>query len=277
MLVRFDLWPTLLMAISIATILRDRYRIAFAVLGLAILAKAYPILLLPIMITYVARRRGTREALPCALIAIGVCALGIAPFLALDSAATIHGLTRFVERPLQVETLSASLLVIAHNVADVPLKTVNTFGSGNLVGPLPDALALGQSLGLVVVLIAIWIGFARGPSDRARLVVAAAASLTAYVALGKVLSPQYLIWLIPVVAVVGGIRGRIAIVVLAVSLVLTGIEWPAMYYDYVLRFDLGPAIVIFVRNVGLCVLAGILVAGVAARPAGSSVKARPFM
>ena len=65
-----------------------------------------------------------------------------------------------------------------------------------------------QSLVQLGVLVAIWITFARRDRTREELVRYAAAAVVAFVALGKVLSPQFLIWLIPLVAARAAVERR---------------------------------------------------------------------
>ena len=60
------------------------------------------------------------------------------------------------------------------------------------------------ALAQAAALVALWIAFARGPATRERLIRYAAACICAFVAFDKVLSPQYLLWLIPVVPLVRG-------------------------------------------------------------------------
>ncbi len=78
----------------------------------------------------------------------------------------------------------------------------SSHGSQNLAGGAPDVLAATQSVLQAAALVATWILFARGPASPSRLLLASAAALVAFVSLGKVLSPQFLIWLIPVIPLV---------------------------------------------------------------------------
>ncbi|HYZ19226.1 MAG TPA: hypothetical protein VE615_06760, partial [Gaiellaceae bacterium] len=111
-----------------------------------------------------------------------------------------------------------------------------------------------------VVLIAIWLVFARGPATPERLVLASAAALVAFIALGKVLSPQFLIWLLPVVPLLGGRRGLYASGLLAASLVLTQLWFPYRYWDLALRFDELASWLVVTRDAVLLGLLTLLVA-----------------
>jgi hypothetical protein len=88
-------------------------------------------------------------------------------------------------------------------------------------------------------------------------VLACAAALTAFVALGKVLSPQFLIWLVPLVPLVAGRRGVVASALLAAAIVLTQLWFPFRYWDLALEFDLAASWLVLVRDL---VLIGLLVA-----------------
>jgi hypothetical protein len=252
---RFDLWPALLTSIAIAMVLRDRPRIGAVFLGLAILAKAYPIVLVPLLAAHVWRRAGRREAVAALAVGFGVLVLGLAPFVLVARAGTIEALRGAFDRPLQIESLGAASLVILHGLAGLPIEIVRSFGSENLGGRIPQLLVPLQMGATVVAVAAVWARLVRGPSSKARLVVAAAATLCAYVAFGKVFSPQYLIWLVPAVAILPGRVGRNGTIWLAAILLLTERYFPVLFSDLVDRLDVGVATLVLVRDLALVGLA----------------------
>jgi glycosyl transferase family 87 len=256
---RFDLWPAALAAAALAALLWDRVRVGHLALGLAVAAKIYPAVLAPIAIAYVWRRRGRREASVCAGILAGVLALGYGPFLALAPGGLWHSLWDQSSRPLQIESLGAGFLLVAHHVFGTGITMDSSHGSQNLAGTLPDVLAAILTVSQVVAVVATWILFARGPATRDRLVQASAASLVAFVAFGKVLSPQFLIWLIPVVPLVRGRRGLSASALLAAALVLTQLWFPYRYWELALHFGTLQSWLVLGRDLVLVGLTAVLV------------------
>jgi hypothetical protein len=108
------------------------------------------------------------------------------------------------------------------------------------------------------VLLWIWIWFARGPATTSALVRASAAAICAFIAFGKVLSPQFLIWLIPVVPLVLGRRGLWACALLLAALLLTQVWFPLRYFRLALGFETGLTWVLLVRDLVLAGLALLL-------------------
>jgi len=258
-LYRYDLWPTFLTVAGLAAVLARRERLGFAALGLGIAAKAFPAVVIPPALAYVWRTHGRREALLCLGAAAAVVAVVVVPFLVLAPHGVWDSIVRQTTRPLQIESLGASLLLAAHHVGGLGLTLDSSRGSQNLIGPLPDAVGAASSAVLVLVLIAIWIAAARGPATPERLVRWSAASVAAFVALGKVLSPQFLIWLLPLVPLVRGRRGLGASALLALALLLTQVWFPIRYFDLV-AFDPFPSWVLLARDLVLVALVVVLTA-----------------
>jgi hypothetical protein len=71
-----------------------------------------------------------------------------------------------------------------------------------------------------------------------------------------VLSPQFLLWLIPLVPLVRGRRGLAATGILAAALVLTQVWFPGRYWSYADRFHLSG--VVLARDLVLVLLVAVL-------------------
>jgi hypothetical protein len=262
MLSRFDLWPAALTAAALALLVAGRFRLGLGTLGLATAAKLYPALLAPIAVVHVWRRRGRREALICAAAFLGVFAAIVLPFALVAPGGVWDSFWRQAGRPLQIESLGAGLLLAAHQLFGLELTMESSHGSQNLAGGAADVLAAASTLVQVAALMAIWVWYARGPANRERLLAASAAAVCAFVAFGKVLSPQFLIWLIPLVPLVGGRRGLVGSGLLAAALVLTQLWFPFRYWELALEFEPAASFLVLARDLVLVALTLTLAARV---------------
>lgn len=255
---RFDLWPTVIVVGALAALVSGWLRLGSGLLGLAISVKLYPAVLVPLLLTYVWRRRGRREALVCAGVTAAVVVLVFAPFLVLSPRGVGHSLAVQLTRPLQIESLGSGLLLAAHQIFGLGLTMVSSFGSQNLGGSGADAISVLSTILQFVGLVVIWVLFARGAPTPAALVRSSAAALAMFIAFGKVFSPQFLIWLIPVVPLVRGRRGMWASALLAAALVLTQLWFPFHYWDLPNHFALRESLLVLGRDVVLVALAIVL-------------------
>jgi hypothetical protein len=149
---------------------------------------------------------------------------------------------------LQIESLGAALVVASHHVAGTGVAMESSHGSQNIGGNAAYVVGGIQSAVQIAVLLALWLVFARRERTREELVQFAAAAVVAFIALGKVLSPQFLVWLIPVVPLV---RRSSALLLFAASLALTQAWFPQHYWDYALRFDETISWIVLARDVAL--------------------------
>jgi hypothetical protein len=257
-LTRFDLWPTALMMLGLGAVLAERKRTGLGVLGIAAAAKVFPIVVVPPALVYVWRRYGRREALVCAAIFVAVVAIIFLPFVRLSPGGVWDSLHRQADRPLQIESLGSSFLLVAHQLGAWTVHLDLSHGSQNQAGSLANAFATIQSVVQALVVFALWVAFARGPATPERLVRYSAAGVTAFVAFGKVLSPQYLIWLLPLVPLVRGRRGLAASAVLAVALVLTQLWFPYRYWRLALHQDAIASWLVLARDLVLIALVFVL-------------------
>jgi hypothetical protein len=170
-----------------------------------------------------------------------------------------HSVGRQVSRPLQIESLGSAVLIAAHHLFGLGLRVETSHGSQNLVGTLPDAVGAVASALVLAGLVALWLWFARRPRDRETLVRASAAAVTLFVAFGKVLSPQFVIWLIPLVPLVRGRRGYAAGALFATALLLTQLWFPRRYWNLVFGFGGYESALVLGRDIVLVALLAILV------------------
>jgi hypothetical protein len=252
-LTRFDLYPAALVVGAVAALVHRRDRLGFVVLGAAIAVKLYPAVLVPLATAYVWRRRGRREALVCLGLAAGIVALVFLPFLLVAPDGVTHSIGRQVSRPLQIESLGAAVYLAAHHLFGLDVEMRSGHGSQNLHAAGTGVAAVLLSLAQLATLAWIWL---RRPGSPEELVRWSAAALVAFVALGKVLSPQFLIWLVPVVPLVAGLRGFRASALLAGSLVLTQLWFPSRYWDLARELDPLPSGLVLARDL---VLVGLLI------------------
>jgi hypothetical protein len=250
-LTRYDLWPAALTVGALAAFVAGRDRLGSGVLGAAVAAKIFPVVLAPVLAVWVWRHRGRRAALACGAIFVAVVAAAFLPFAVLGPGGLGESLGGQLSRPLQIESLGAAVLVALHHVAGLGVEMEAGHGSQNIAGSLGDAVGAATTAVQVVALCALWLAFARGELSRERLVRFAALALVAFVALGKVLSPQFLVWLVPVVSLVG----LPAAAVLAAALLLTQSWFPYHYWDYARHFDGTVTALVLARDL---VLVGLL-------------------
>ncbi len=268
LLTRFDLVPAALVAGVTVLLLAGRARGAALTLGCAVAVKLYPLALLPLLAAWAWRRHGRREAVVATGLTLGVSIAAYLPFAVLAPGGVASSLWRQLGRPLQIESLGAGVLLVLHSAFGLPIELDKSHGSDNLVGVSGATVALTLSVVQLIVLMWLWARFARGEPGDERLVRYAAAALLAFVALGKVLSPQFLLWLLFAVPLVGGRRGAVSGALYGAAALATAVWFPFLYDDLVWNHDAGESSLVLLRGAALV---GALV--VLAWPAGE-IRAR---
>jgi Glycosyltransferase family 87 len=256
---RFDLWPTLLAVAGVAALLRERAVLSGSLLGLGFAAKLWPAVFLPIAVAYLWRRRGRESALIHLAAFVVVAATCFLPFAILAPQGLHAMFADQLDRPLQIESLGAAVLMTAQHFGMRPLETITTHGAQALSGRGAGLAADLSTVFEVTTVVAIWILFARRRNpDPEAVLLAAAAAVAALVAFDRVLSPQYLIWIVPFIPLVRGRRGFYAGCVLLLALGLTQTYFPLHYW--MLTASHGPPWLwyLLARDLALAALAGVL-------------------
>jgi hypothetical protein len=272
LLERFDVLPAALTSAALAASIRGRYRLGGAMLGLGAATKLYPAALLPVLVLVARRQRGAREGCLAAGAALAAFAAVLVPFFVASSSGTWRSLRVQFRGGLQIESVASSVLVMVSHAADkfslagLPRPSdFSTQGAGsgliriNLIGPGVGVISIVMDLLLLVILCMIWINLVRSGGDaREDLLRYAAGTVATLLVLGTVLSPQYVVWLIPLIPLVGGRRGTAAILSFLVVAALTGYWVPGRYFEYQARLGADTAGILLARNLALVGLALVL-------------------
>ncbi len=202
LLFAYDAWPALLTVAALLLLLSGRDVAAFALLGAAFAAKVYPVVLIPPAAIFVWRVRGRAFALRGLTAFAAVALLLLVPFLVLAPHGLAESFRAQAARSLQVESLAGSLLAAADRTGVYSATVVHRTGhaiSYDLVGSLPETLAVLSSIAQALAVITVAWLYLRGRDDPRRLALAFAAAIAGFLAFTRFFSPQYVVWLLPFV------------------------------------------------------------------------------
>jgi hypothetical protein len=269
---RFDLVPSLVVVGAILAGGRRHWRIAYALLAIGVLLKLYPVFLFPIFAidqilpavrggrrvapggetrTYLPSRMASLAAGPAvfgAVVAAGALAAAV-----IDPSGWLNPIRYALQRPVQSESLPATALWLMSGFG-APGRLEHSFSSVNMIATGSSLVTAGAFAALVIGCAATWLWQYSGRLSLGR---ACLVCLIVVVLTSRVFSPQYLIWLLPLVALEVGLDA-----VWIGICVLTFIDYPLMYGlsgmmdgQTATAFTTPFLIVVAVRN-GLLLLAG---------------------
>jgi hypothetical protein len=268
LVLRFDLIPAVCVLLAAALAAEGRAGPSAAALGYGAAAKLFPVVLAPLLVLGLVPAQGWRRALrrtvPPFLLAFAVT---LVPALIVSVSGTVGSLLYHIKRGVQIESLPANLIDLAHLAFGVAARSTYGFGAYDLQSSISGALKLASTVATAATLLgAAWLVWRRasGPASAGRGLQPAdwagafAIGVFAFVLPTRVLSPQYLVWLAaPAAGLADRPLGRRAMWTLAGAAVLSQLEFPFRYTQlrHLHAFDIG---VLTCRNL-LLVAAAILV------------------
>ncbi len=209
---RYDIIPAVMTLASFYFFINKKMPAAFIILALAMMTKLYPAILLPIyLIIYMVERDWKGFATGTVWFLIGAAVVAL-PCLLIEPDLIMGFMGYHSARPLEIDSFAATLIYpfSLFGLTDVWIQAstdAGSYGSDNLRGPLCDAVApwLTPIMIVLIVLFILWYGSVRyrlEKVDERAFVLSAAIfiSLMIFILVGKVLSSQYIIWVIPFLA-----------------------------------------------------------------------------
>jgi hypothetical protein len=267
---RFDLLPGVLCGAAVLA-LPGRPRAAAAAVAVATGIKLWPALVVVPLLAVVRPRRPAASVLVGTGLALALVSVALGGWGRLFSPLTYQA-----DRGLQIESVLATPAMLGW-LSDPGRWTVAYAASRayEVTGPGVATLLSLSSLLTVVYVVALAVAWWRlwVLRDRVRgatVLWVALAAVTGFVVVGKVLSPQYLLWLAPLAAagltVEDHRRLRWWTAGLLVAMGLTQVVFPSHYGQITLLGDRAwlPVTALALRNALLVVLLGTAVAAVAA-------------
>jgi hypothetical protein len=233
---RYDLAPVAFTVAAWVAAERKRFTLAYALLAVGVLLKLYPIFLLPVFaiahwrFLQSSEDRDSSKApnvsgwQPSGRVAltlagpVAVMLLGFGIVALSDPRGALSAITFAESRLIEVESIPATLLW-AGTAFGFPAHKVFTYAY-NYSSGLDALLGLGSSVVLILGLVWVYWRAARGALKLPQAILAA---LCATLVASKVLSAQYLLWILPFVAVVY----ELDLLWLAIC-VLTTLEYPIL-------------------------------------------------
>jgi hypothetical protein len=246
---RYDLAP---MAITYAAVVlwtrqrRHSNVAAGALTAVGVLMKIFPgVILAPALAWEAAQPRGQRGR---GLVAFTLTlAVGLAAWFAIGQQGALDSLKYHTGRGLEIGSTYAGAAILGGFATGDPVHSLFSHCSNGVAGGWADTLSRialpMQALALVLV---AWRSWKLGPhGDPFRL---AAASLLAFILCGKVLSPQYMIWLFPFIATLPGRDGTRARALFVLCCLLTTMLYPWAIHR-LMRFEDWAVGLLVYRNV----------------------------
>jgi hypothetical protein len=230
----FDLVPVALTMAALALILTERPRLGFAVLAVAIAVKGYPIVVAAVAIPWLWKAAGRRTCIQATLIMAAVVAVPLVAGLALSGHGALHSLTDQTGRPVEIEGTGASILFTLGHLGFSYPQVTKAAGSWGLAAPESGAVsALLDLLGVIAIVAIVALVWKR--PDPRRLALGSLAAVVVFVTTGKVLSPQYLIWMIPLFALAAAWGQRALAASVGAAMILTFAMFPSHFHDVVFQ------------------------------------------
>jgi len=210
LLTRYDIFPTTMCIIALYYYLQKKYCVSWLIISLAVMTKLFPIFIVPFLLIPFLLRKDWCGAVKGILTCTAVCVLISLPFIIADPSTAFDYLTYHLDRGLQVESVAASFIMILNFFNPGMITVVHNYGSDNLAGALPDAIAPLLSYGFILTFILLlgWVTFKlyerRKSLDHELLqkmvILAGVTSVMIFLALSKVFSAQFVIWAIMLLA-----------------------------------------------------------------------------
>jgi len=264
---RFDFAAAALSLAAVFAFSWGNYKSAWVLLAVGFLIKLYPIALAPLFLIYQWRHQPWRRLVVLVIICGAVLLCGVLPFLIASPEGFFKAFSLQGGRNLQIESSYASALFMAYALGGPGIAVFFGPVSWDLASNYSEGIA---QLSLVIMFFAaaaVYIAYLWpyrqktieniGPPEPpalGRLINFSLLLIIVLLMTSKVMSTQFIVWLLPFVPLVSGRARHLAWPIFIAAGFLTWYIYPLHYYDlYNLHIPSMQAL--FLRNVILVLMA----------------------
>ena len=244
---RYDLLPAMLVIVALAALVKGKTKTGWALLALGVGAKLYPLVVLPLVAIEDLRARQYRRLGVGVAVFVGVLLAMDLPWVILNAGGFWYSMSYHLERGLHSESLYGTALLVEQVFGLTTVKGAMTFGSWNLDSALADLLARWSLYFTVVCLTIVYashwwrvrkrpateVAAGRPDAGATQLLIRyACVAVLVFILANKVFSPQYLIWLCPLLPLIGGRWRNVVWGLFIVAAAATQYVYPYHYIEF---------------------------------------------
>jgi len=249
---RYDLFPALLTFLAMFFIIVNKPALAGVSIGIAVAAKLYPVITIPIFVMYLLLNKEI-FSFKRFIYGGGISILTLLPFFILAPDWMTSFLSYHQLRGFEIESTISGLLLLGKILGIGSVKVVHNFSSFNISSAHADILINWIPYITITAHLIIYAScfywFRHEYKQRSSIlpesfVVYILVSIMIFIATNKVFSPQYIIWLIPFVPL---IRFRYASILVIIAL-FTNLIFPSSF-ALLINFNPLAILLLNIRNI----------------------------
>lgn len=242
---RYDLIPAVMTLAAVYAFTSGRSKIAWALLAVGTMTKIFPVVIAPIFLIYDLVRYQYEKALKGIATFALTAGLIALPFIIMSPHGLVESFTYHAQRGLQIESVLASVLLLMEKFGFLNFTIELASGAFNIVSPFANALAkVTPVLVLISLGVVFWMYYRHQnmTTDYKSTDSASSPSLSCitswslltvlvFILSNKVLSPQFIIWILPFIPLITGSVNRLSWLLFIVAGLLSYLIFPTGYLN----------------------------------------------
>lgn len=261
---RLDIFASLLTVASLWAFIRSRHALSVFFIALGVSVKVYPLIFLPLIGITLLAKRDWKSLFLCAAAFIATSAAIHVPVWIFSDGQYANSYLYHFSRPIEIESLFANLMYLQHLFGHIPAKVLLSFESLNIISKAQDPFFLMAKILPILAFSSLYIYYfalllpMADPAERNALKVRFyALAILVFLITCKVFSPQFLIWLFPVIFLVPSRRKYLVACLYILCCFLAQLIYPK-FFVALQRFSPLAVALLTLKNLGIVTLCFLL-------------------